>query len=197
MHRCDAGQRPVADAGRAERAAVADAAGQDPPGERQLIAVLPDDPHHLAIVVRLLLAQAEEGVQAADVILPRMAGRERMQRIPVVRVGDGPTSETSTDDVAVEAALEVRLNGQPFSVTMRTPGADRELAAGFLFTEGIVTAATDIVAVHVDPSADVVDVILTRGASGGGGRAARCPASGDDDVLLRHVRTSRSRRRRV
>ena len=74
-----------------------------------------------------------------------------MQRIPVVRVGDGSTSETSTDDVAVEAALEVRLNGQPFSVTMRTPGADRELAAGFLFTEGIVTAAADIVAVHVDP----------------------------------------------
>ena len=90
-----------------------------------------------------------------------MAGRERMQRIPVVRVGDGATSETSTDDVAVEAALEVRLNGQPFSVTMRTPGADRELAAGFLFTEGIVTAAADIVAVHVDPSADVVDVILS------------------------------------
>jgi FdhD protein len=90
-----------------------------------------------------------------------MAGRERMRRIPVVRVGDGPSSEASTDDVAVEAALEVRLNGQPFSVTMRTPGADRELAAGFLFTEGIVTVATEIVAVHVDPSADIVDVILT------------------------------------
>ena len=39
--------------------------------------------------------------------------------------------EAATDAVAVEAALEVRLNGQPFSVTMRTPGADRELAAGF------------------------------------------------------------------
>jgi FdhD protein len=90
-----------------------------------------------------------------------MAGRERMQRIPVVRVGDGTARETSADDVAVEAALEVRLNGQPFSVTMRTPGADRELAAGFLFTEGIVAAAADVVAVHVHPSADVVDVILT------------------------------------
>ena len=109
-----------------------------------------------------------------------------------MRVGDGASREASTDDVAVEAALEVRLNGQPFSVTMRTPGADRELAAGFLFTEGIVTAAADIVAVHVDPSGDVVDVILTRGSRGGGGRAARCPAAGDDDVLLRHVRTSRS-----
>jgi FdhD protein len=90
-----------------------------------------------------------------------MSGRERMQRIPVVRVGDGVAGEPSSDDVAVEAALEIRLNGEPFSVTMRTPGADRELAAGFLFTEGLVTASADIVAVHVDPSADVVDVVLT------------------------------------
>lgn len=84
-----------------------------------------------------------------------------MQRMAVVRVGDGAASETSTDDVAVEAALEIRLNGAPFSVTMRTPGADRELAAGFLFAEGIVSAPADIVAVHVDPSGDIVDVALT------------------------------------
>ena len=90
-----------------------------------------------------------------------MPGGERIQRIPVVRVGDGATSDPSTDDVAVEAALEIRLNGQPFSVTMRTPGADRELAAGFLFTEGIVGALADVVAVHDGASADVVDVILT------------------------------------
>src|SRR5688500_3996145 len=90
-----------------------------------------------------------------------MPGRERMRRIAVVRVGDGPARETSMDDAAVEAALEVRVNGEPFAVTMRTPGADRELAAGFLFTEGIVTATADIVAVHVDPSGDVVDVVLT------------------------------------
>ena len=79
----------------------------------------------------------------------------------MTRVGDGASWTTATDAVAVEAALEVRLNGQPFSVTMRTPGADRELAAGFLFAEGVVTAAADIVAVHADPQGDVVDVILT------------------------------------
>jgi FdhD protein len=94
-----------------------------------------------------------------------MAGRERMRRIPVVRVGDGATGEPSTDDVAIEAALEIRLNGEPFSVTMRTPGADRELAAGFLFTEGIVTAPSDIVALDIDPSGDVVDVVLTAARS--------------------------------
>jgi FdhD protein len=104
-----------------------------------------------------------------------MPGRERMQRIAVVRVGDGPARETSSDDVAVEAALEVRVNGEPFAVTMRTPGADRELAAGFLFAEGIVTATADIVAVHVDPSGDVVDVVLTpdRSADVAGQRDAR------------------------
>jgi FdhD protein len=84
-----------------------------------------------------------------------------IRHVDLIRAGRGTHWEPSTDAVAVEAALEVRLNGQPFSVTMRTPGADRELAAGFLFTEGIVTAAADIVAVHVDPSADVVDVVLT------------------------------------
>jgi FdhD protein len=94
-----------------------------------------------------------------------MAGRDRMQRIPVVRVGDGAAGEASTDDVAVEAPLEIRLDGEPFSVTMRTPGADRDLAAGFLFSEGIVVASADIVAVHADPSGDVADVTLTASRS--------------------------------
>lgn len=104
-----------------------------------------------------------------------MAAIARMQRIPVVRVGDGGIGEPSTDDVAVEAALEIRLNGEPFSVTMRTPGADRELAAGYLFTEGIVSTSADIVAVHVEPSGEVVDVVLTapRSAAVAAQRAAR------------------------
>jgi FdhD protein len=88
-----------------------------------------------------------------------MAGPERVQRIAVVRVDAGGRA-AATDAVAIEAALEVRLNGEPFSVTMRTPGADRELAAGFLFTEGIVAAGSDIVDVVADPSGDVVDVVL-------------------------------------
>ena len=43
-----------------------------------------------------------------------------------------------TDEVAVELPLEIRLNGAPVAVTMRTPGDDFELAAGFLVTEGVV-----------------------------------------------------------
>lgn len=56
------------------------------------------------------------------------------------------------DDLAVEAPLEIRLHywhlglpkAQRIAVTMRTPGADKALATGFLFSEGIITAHADI-----------------------------------------------------
>jgi len=42
------------------------------------------------------------------------------------------------DEVAVEEPLEIRVDGHPLAVTMRTPGHDEELAAGFLFGEGLL-----------------------------------------------------------
>jgi FdhD protein len=42
------------------------------------------------------------------------------------------------DEVAVEEPLEIRVGGQPLAVTMRTPGHDEELAAGFLYGEGLI-----------------------------------------------------------
>jgi FdhD protein len=78
--------------------------------------------------------------------------------------------DESTDLVAVEEPLEVRLHGKPFAVIMRTPGDDRALAAGFLFAEGVVTDAAAIGAVehcrHPDHPRvhNVVDVYL-RGAA--------------------------------
>jgi FdhD protein len=43
------------------------------------------------------------------------------------------------DEVAVEEPLEIRVDGQPLAVTMRTPGHDEELALGFLYGEGLIT----------------------------------------------------------
>jgi FdhD protein len=48
------------------------------------------------------------------------------------------------DELAVEEPLEIRVNGRPAGVTMRTPGDDFELAAGFLLTEGLVNRRSDI-----------------------------------------------------
>ncbi|MGH9560233.1 MAG: formate dehydrogenase accessory sulfurtransferase FdhD [Terracidiphilus sp.] len=48
------------------------------------------------------------------------------------------------DALAVEEPLEIRVNGTPVTVTMRTPGHDLELAIGFLLTEGIIESADEI-----------------------------------------------------
>lgn len=49
----------------------------------------------------------------------------------------------SEDVLAVEEPLEIRIGGAPLTVTMRTPGHDVELAAGFLISEGIIAGADD------------------------------------------------------
>jgi FdhD protein len=49
-----------------------------------------------------------------------------------------------TDQVTIEEPLEIRLGPDPLAVTMRTPGNDQELAAGFLLSEGIVRKRTDL-----------------------------------------------------
>ncbi len=60
---------------------------------------------------------------------------------------DGVTRAVE-DMLAVEEPLEIRVNGAPVTVTMRTPGHDLELAAGFLLTEGIIESADDIAAIR-------------------------------------------------
>jgi FdhD protein len=48
------------------------------------------------------------------------------------------------DSLAGEEPLEIRINGEPLTVTMRTPGNDEELAAGFMLTEGIIESRDQI-----------------------------------------------------
>jgi FdhD protein len=77
-----------------------------------------------------------------------------IKRVTVTRVKEYENKEM-TDALAVEEPLEIRLEYGPanrrtvenISVTMRTPGNDAELAAGFLFTEGVVRNHQDIAAV--------------------------------------------------
>src|SRR5437660_8590788 len=69
------------------------------------------------------------------------------------------------DEVAVEEPLEIRVDGEPLAVTMRTPGEDEELAAGFLAGEGLIAGRGDIEAVGPaeDLAANVVEVRTRHG----------------------------------
>ncbi|HEY8675827.1 MAG TPA: formate dehydrogenase accessory sulfurtransferase FdhD [Candidatus Dormibacteraeota bacterium] len=90
--------------------------------------------------------------------------RRRVRRLHV----DG-NAGWLTDELAAEEPLEIRLDGEPLSVTMRTPGADFDLAAGFLVTEGIIAAVDEITSMKMCPHAastsgeyNVVEVVLRR-----------------------------------
>ena len=55
-----------------------------------------------------------------------------------------PSGEELLDSVVVEEPLEIRVADETMAVTMRTPGADRELAVGFLFAEGVIASLADV-----------------------------------------------------
>ena len=73
--------------------------------------------------------------------------RSPRRSVDVVRVSSAGR-EQFTDVAATEEPLEVRLHDRPFAVIMRTPGADRELAAGFLLAEGIIANEHELGAIE-------------------------------------------------
>src|SRR5918993_587281 len=93
-----------------------------------------------------------------------------IRTVDVTRVGPAGAVRT-TDRAAAEEPLDVRLHGKSFAIIMRTPGKDRELAAGFLLSERVVRSADDLGAVehcrHPDQTRahHVVDVFLRGGAA--------------------------------
>lgn len=95
---------------------------------------------------------------------------------PVWRYHHGQFTE-APDRVVVEEPLEIRLAGEPFQVLMRLPGWEKELALGFLYTEGIVHNLSEVITIHfcgtaTDPllPPNVVDVMLTPAAMDRRGR---------------------------
>jgi FdhD protein len=88
--------------------------------------------------------------------------------VPIVRVQEGSYAK-DVDRAATEEPLEVRLHGRAFAVIMRTPGADRELTAGFLLAERVIAGADDLGTIEhcVDgerEAQNVVNVTLSHGS---------------------------------
>ena len=91
-------------------------------------------------------------------------------RYRVVRMADG-VATARPDSLAAEEPLEIRVGGRALTVTMRTPGNDFDLARGFLVSEGVVAADSDIAAIRYCAGAtvdggnsyNVLDVVLADG----------------------------------
>ncbi|MGV8896520.1 MAG: formate dehydrogenase accessory sulfurtransferase FdhD [Rhodoglobus sp.] len=96
----------------------------------------------------------------------RITARRRITRITV-----GRDPQTREDVLAVEEPLEIRVAGAALSITMRTPGHDFDLAAGFLVSEGVISRGDQLGAIRYCAGAtadgentfNVLDVALTTG----------------------------------
>src|SRR3954447_1176718 len=101
-----------------------------------------------------------------------MAGVTAKRR--VLRIEDGG-KHVAFDTITAEEPLEIRIDGSALAVTMRTPGNDFELAAGFLLTEGVVEAAEQIRTLRYCVGEDETqefNVLNADLAAGAPGRAA-------------------------
>jgi len=101
---------------------------------------------------------------------------EPIKEFPIQRLRHSKIA-AAQDQVAVEEPLEIRLGGEPFQVLMRLPGWEKELALGFLVTEGIVRDLDEVITMHfcgtaTDPllPPNVVDVNLASAALARRGR---------------------------
>jgi FdhD protein len=98
-------------------------------------------------------------------IMGRVTERHR-----VLRIRDGAVSHRA-DTLVAEEPLEIRLGGRPLAITMRTPGDDFALAAGFLVSEGVLGTAEELAAIvycggateNSSNTYNVVDVRLAEG----------------------------------
>jgi len=100
----------------------------------------------------------------------------RAEQVRRFRVGGGVESAAHDDLIAVEDPLEIRIDGQSWSITMRTPGDDLDLVAGFLVGEGVITQPDHLAGLgHVGDAVygNTVDARLAPGATPPAEAAAR------------------------
>ena len=99
------------------------------------------------------------------------AVRDEVREHRALRWQSGNRSERA-EQLAVEEPLEIRLAGRRFTLTMRTPGNDEELAAGFLFAEGFINDASELGEIRRvrgrkgAPEPNAIDVVLNVPADG-------------------------------
>lgn len=75
----------------------------------------------------------------------------------ILRFRNARSAKIQADRVACEEPLEIRVHGRSVAVTMRTPGHDDELAAGFLLSEGLIKKRGDVVEIAACRSGDVAN----------------------------------------
>jgi FdhD protein len=103
----------------------------------------------------------------------RITARKRVTRITLGESSAETTVSRREDILAVEEPLEIRVGGTSLSITMRTPGHDFDLAAGFLISEGVVAHAGEIAAIRYcagvneagENTFNVLDVTLAKGVA--------------------------------
>jgi FdhD protein len=131
----------------------------------------------------------KRGCASTNRFRDRMSLAKALRSKSITRLDAGRKSSPAEDLLAVEEPLEIRVGGRSVAVVMRTPGHDRELAAGFLVTEGVLRRRDDLVDIvrcvegqrAVGENAEnMLDVVLAPGAAV------------DLDRLTRHVFTSSS-----
>jgi len=97
--------------------------------------------------------------------------RDEVRTRPAFKWREGVARER-IEKLAVEEPLEIRLGGRRFTLTMRTPGNDEELAAGFLFAEGFINDANELGEIRRvrgrkgAPEPNAIDIILNVAADG-------------------------------
>ena len=77
----------------------------------------------------------------------------------------GAAGRESADSVAEEAPLEIAIDGESLAVTMRTPGDDAALAAGFLYAEGVIKSRDDLAAMEPGDDPNLLNVALASAVS--------------------------------